>query len=125
MARGNKPPKQDKPSVIYLNVDLTEAHKDELSAWAEKNPDVWSLIEKVVDSGIRIGLSYDVYNDCQQCTFTLLPRPGSDAPTLVLVGRSHEPYKAAYAAMFKYFVILQENLEDGDIKNPRGRTDWS
>lgn len=125
MARGNKPPKQEKPAVIYLNVDLTPEHKPELIKWAKENPDIFGMIERIADSHIRVGMSYDVYNDCQQCTLTRLPRPGFDEPTLVLVGRSDEMLKAVQAAMFKYFVILQENLEDGDIKNPRGRTDWS
>lgn len=125
MARGNKPPKQEKPAVIYLNVDLTLEHKAELAAFAEEHKDVFSMLERIIDSTIRVGMSYDAYNDCVQCSLTKLPPPGSDESTLVLVGRSQDLYKAVQAACFKYFVVLQENMEDGDIKNPRGRTDWS
>jgi len=125
MARGKSAPKQEKPSVIYLNVDLTLEHKQELADWAAKNKDVFGMLERVIDSTIRVGMSYDAYNDCVQCSLTKLPAAGSDDPTLVLVGRSQDLYKAVQAALFKYFVVLQENLEDGDIKNPRGRTDWS
>lgn len=125
MARGQKQPKIAKPAVIYLNVDLTLAHKDELAKWAKENADVFGMLERVIDSTIRVGMAYDSYNDCVQCSLTKLPEPGSDNPTLVLVGRSQDLYKAVQAALFKYFVVLSENLEDGDIKNPRGRTDWS
>jgi hypothetical protein len=125
MSRGKKPPAQPKPSVIYLNVDLSVEHKKELAEWADKNQDILPMLERIIDSSIRVGLSYDAYNDCIQCSLTQFPKEGTDDPTLVLVGRSADLYKAIQAAMFKYFVILQENLEDGDLKNPRGRTDWA
>lgn len=125
MAKKQDKPVRPKSNVVYLNVDLTPAYKADIAEWLKSQSDYWGLVEKVIDSGLRFGASFDAYNDCIQCTITKLPPNGTDEPTVVLVGRGPDFIKAFEALMFKFFVVLSSNLEQGDIKNARGVTDWS
>jgi len=125
VSRSKPQPKPAATNVQYLNVDLTKEMKQSLVTWCEANPAILDLLEKALDSQLRFGASFDNYNECWQAQFTKLPPRGESGQTLVLVGRGGTLFQAIQAVLFKYFVVLQENLEDGDIKNPRGRTDWS
>lgn len=124
MARAKPQPKPVVKDVQYLNVDLTKEMKGSLIKWCEDNPNVLDLLEKALDSGLRFGASFDNYNECWQSQFTKLPPRGEAGQTLVLVGRGGSLFQAIQAVLFKYYVVLQEELEDGDIKNARGVTDW-
>lgn len=110
--------------VSFLQVDLTKAHKAELAKWAEANPDLWNMIEKAVDSRLKFSMSWDDYNNCNQASLTKLPEDGKNGMTIVLIGRGASLLQATQALFFKYDVVLQKNLEDGDIRNARGVTDW-
>lgn len=126
MTNGKKPAKaSDNRNVQYLNVDITKEMRGSLTKWLEQQPDLWDLLEKSLDSGLKFGCSYDHYNECFQAQFTQLPKDPKNPITLVLVGRGGNLVQAFQALLFKYWVVLEENLEDGDVRNPRGTVDWS
>lgn len=125
MARGKSSPKPSaQRNVEYVNVDLSKERKAELVEWCEKNPQLIDQLEKTLDSGLRLGAAWDSYNECFQASLTQLPERGSDGTTLVLMGRGATVFQALQALMFKYWVILEQELEDSDQRNPRGITDW-
>lgn len=121
--RAGKPVKS-RSSVQYLNVDLTKAYRADLLKWLEGAPDLWDCIEKVTDSGLRFGASYDAYNECMQATLTQMSDDTPGSQTVVLVGRGGNLKQAIEALFFKYFVVLDGEMVDLDRKNGRGETDW-
>jgi len=124
MSTRKNPKEATNRHVTFLQVDLTKAHKAELVKWSEANPDLWNMIEKAVDSGLKFSMSWDDYNQCNQAALTKLPTPGKGVETMVLIGRGASLLQATQALFFKYHIILQTNLEDGELKNQRGITDW-
>lgn len=123
MARA-KTPAPKNPNTIYLNVDLTKEMKGSLVKWVEQNPNLLDQLEKALDSTLRFGCSFDTYNECFQASFTKLPPKGTVGTTLVLIGRGGNLLQAIQALVFKYFVVLQEDLEETGVQNPRGVSDW-
>ena len=123
MVRGKKQP-EPKRDVRYLNVDLTKEMKSSLVKWLEEHPNLLEQLEKACDTGLKFGASFDNYNECFQAQFTRIPGFKEEQITLVLVGRGGTLLQAMQALVFKYFAVLNEELEDGEIKNGRGITDW-
>lgn len=121
--KGGKP--SDARNVQYLSVDLTKEMRASLIQWVNGNPDLWDLLEKSLDSGLKFGCSFDYYNECFQAQLTQLPKDVKNPVTLVLIGRGGTLVQAFQALLFKYWVVLEQNMEDGDVKNARGVTDWS
>ena len=123
MARGKSRPEKRSP-VIYLQCDISsKAHKDKLIAWLEQPLDFVGIIEKLTDSGLKVSCSYDTYNDCFQAAITQVAETEGDQ-TVVLVGRGGDQTQALQALFFKYYIMLEEKMEDLDSKNGRGHTDW-
>jgi hypothetical protein len=124
MAKGK--PQSHRPYVQYLNVDITTKSQRELfMKWLEVAQDYYDMLEKAIDSGLKFGASWDNYNSCFQAQFTKLPGDNEGGTTMVLVGRGGDLTQAIQALVYKYYIVLEENLEDLDIKNTRGKTDWS
>lgn len=122
MTKKTTKPSEKAGSVQYLNVDLTDSMRKALVSWIE-TADIIARIEDVVLAGLKFGISQDSYNECMQASITKLGTIGQN-PTLVLVGRGGNIEQAIQAVLFKYFVVLQTHLEDGDVKNNRTVTDW-
>lgn len=125
MARGKPVPKPTVTrDVEYINIDIAKDMRPALLKWLESNPDVWDMLEKTADSGLKIGLSFDSYNECFQASITKLPERGMQGKTLVLIGRGGNLFQAVQALMYKYWVVLQCELENAEQRNQRGVTDF-
>lgn len=113
--------------AVFLNCDLDKQLKKDLVVWCgqEANQDVFNLFEKIVDAGIKIGLGYDAYNECFQCSLSKPVQEGSKSRTYILVGRGGNLVQAVQACLFKHFVMLDGTWEDLDRKNARKETDWA
>lgn len=126
MARGkNSAQSPKKANVEYINIDLRGSHRQDLIKWVETCEPLTDMLEKVANSGLKIGISFDNYNECFQASITQLPGVDDNGPTLVLIGRGGNIVQALQALLFKYFIVLEEELEDSDMRNQRGETDWS
>ena len=124
MARGDNAKNNKRPPVEYLNVDLNQARREELMKFVNEDRDWFDMVEKMCDSGLKIGLSFDSYNECMQASCTQIP-DSAGGTTVVLIGRGGNLLQALQALMFKYHIILEGEMVDLDAKNGRGHTDWS
>ncbi len=113
--------------AFFLNCDLDKQLKKDLVAWCaqQENLDVFNLFEKIVDSGIKIGMSYDAFNECMQCSLSKPITEGGKTKTYILVGRGGSLVQAIQAVLFKHFIMLEGTWEDLDRKNTRKETDWA
>lgn len=125
MARGKSTQSNKPRNLVYLQCDLTKEHKRDLVKWVESGVDLWDMLEKAIDSELRFGCGYDAYNDCTQASLTQITTDKGEQKTVVLVGRGPDLVKAMQSLFFKYHNILQGKMDDGDLKNQRGVTDWS
>jgi hypothetical protein len=66
-----KPAKAASPGDFrFINVDFTEDMKKKVVAWMGSGVDVWSIVERVVGQGYRVGIQYDERNDCYSASLT-------------------------------------------------------
>jgi len=125
MAGKSKPKDSVRGKVEYIALDLTKANRADLVKWLESNPDLWDLIEKSCDSGLKFSVSHDDFHDCIQATLTKVPDDRVFGTTTVLIGRGPDMLKAIQALFFKHHIVLQETWDNPELRNPRGVTDWS
>lgn len=77
------PPKQEKPDDQpfwlasdapwggFINVKVDDEQKEEFHLWCAENPDEgWRILDDLLGKGMKVGLSWDMENECYILTFT-------------------------------------------------------
>lgn len=123
--KARTPNKPQSLEAVFLQCDLTQETKRELVKWVSEERDYFDLIERTVDSGIKVSLSKDTYNDCFMCSLSRNLVIEGKAATYILVGRGGNLLQALQAVLYKHFIMLDCVWDDLGRKNARKETDWS
>lgn len=107
--RGKKPPKPRERfnDVRFVNYELSADERAACKAWQTGPGDVDSAALRFCEQGYRFSVKWDDYSHSFAC-FAQAVLPTSGNAGLMLTGRGSSPFKAVKQAMFKHFMIFDE-----------------
>lgn len=107
-AKGKQPKKERFNDVEFVSLELSEEQKGILKAQELVAGELDELALKLTESGYRISLKWDTFNECHACYLQSIEETGTNAGA-ILTGRGSTPLKALRQALFKHYVVLRED----------------
>lgn len=95
----------------FVNYDLTKEEQALCKAWNFDLEDYFSVMDKLLDAGYKVGFSNDNYNKCY-AAFLTPTKDTKDNQGLILSGRGSSPFKAFKQLVYKHFHIFDEHWEE-------------
>lgn len=103
------------PKVEWVDMSLSKAEGDTMRKVYDDGEKVYADIERILDSGYKLTLSADEYNDCMACY--IIPK-GDDHVNAgaILTARGSDVWKAIRGALFRHY-----HLFNGDKWTDHGK----
>lgn len=100
-----KKPTKNKKSP-WVDISLSKAESEKMKALYSEGSRLWDDLERLLDSGYKVTLTADSYNDCMACY--LIPKGDEHINAdLILTARGSDWTKALRGALFRHFVLFQ------------------
>jgi hypothetical protein len=95
-----------KSTVNWVDISLSKAESDKMKALYSDGEKLWGDLERTLDSGYKITLSADDYNDCLACY--LVPKSEESVNFgAILTARGSDWIKALRGALYRHLVLFQ------------------
>lgn len=108
-SKANKRP----PKIEYrgfLRCNLSKEQVEQFKAWYETRPDVWSVLEEVIDEGYKLSIAEDTFNDAYQASLYCNTKK-LDWAGWTLQAFAGTADKALALLFFKHWFVLDKNWE--------------
>lgn len=104
----------------FLDHRMTEDELADADNWTPSEADIWEEIEEIINTGIRVQLSYSTKLGMATCTLTDY-RPGSRTAGYALSAQDANGALALKLAIYKHNVLLRGDWATLLTDRPRGR----
>jgi len=95
-----------KSTVQWVDISLSVAESKAMKDMYADGQKLSDDLEKLIDSGYKVTLSADTYNDAFACF--IIPKDESNANFgMILTARGSDIWKAARGALFRHYVLFQ------------------
>lgn len=112
----------DAPWGGFINVSINDNEKAEFHAWADENAQhVVTMLEDLLNEGMKYGAAYDRENQCYIVTLTGGLVLGSNLRCCVTT-RAGTWSEANTLAVWKHYVFVQEDY--GDLLTTGRKRSW-
>lgn len=107
-----------KSEPVFVNIDLSESERKKFKEWANVNgPEVFDLMQRVVDSGINLSIKPDARGGGFSA-FLIRQESGDKARTFILAGRASGVFSAVMGALYRHLVVLEGDWDAHVVSRP-------
>lgn len=110
----------DFSDTYFVALRMNNTDLEHFDGWySENEPDLPTYVQQIISSGDKLGLSYDLTNDCYTASLTIRDR-NSPAHGAVLTARSDAAWDAFVLVVYKRLVLFDPtNAVKSDKARPR------
>lgn len=92
--------------VKWVDISLSVAESKAMKEAYAQGDKLSDDLERIIDSGYKITLSADTYNECFACY--IIPKDEKNPNFgMILTARGSDIWKAARGALFRHYVLFQ------------------
>lgn len=105
----------------FVRHQMSRDEKEQLREWNLDLETLGQMLDRLVDSDIKLSVALDAYNKCVTASLACRLQTSEDV-NLILTGRAQSAYDAIRVVLYKHYVLLtdgwlawQEKEGDDDI----------